>query len=508
MNYSFIDRLIKGKLVEGMSCSSDDVTRECEACAQGKMHRIPFPKKSEKETHQPLQLVRSDLCGPMNVDSVGGSKYVLTFTDDYTRYVTAYFIKNKSEVLSKCVEYVTKMENEIDLRVRAVRTDNGGEYTSQYFKKFCADKGIAQQLTNPYTPEQNGVSARLNRTLIESTRSMLIHAKMPLKFWAEAVNTAVYLHNRSPTSALKDKTPFESWFGKKPNVSNLNVFGSVCFVHTPDHLRKKLDPKSRKAIFVGYPLESKGYKVYEVDAKRFTRCRDVFNENKFHTFDEITNRTFFYKDNVDDETKPDDVRDELEIPTVPTIPISTTDSPDNLPSLGATYEDTFVQQVRSLGPTRQRKAPDRFHPDECFMSEYLTAENEEQSLKEALGGNNSKEWKEALDAEYSSLIGNETWELVPPLKDANIVGSKWVLKVKRDADGNINRNKARLVAQGYSQTQRLDYEDVFSPVARYSSIRTLLALANKYDLEVHQMDVKTAFLNGTADHDIYMEFTQ
>ena len=288
LNYSYIDRLIKGKLVEGMSCSSGEVNRECEACAQGKMHRIPFPKKGEKETHQALQLVHSDLCGPMNVDSVGRSKYVLTFTDDYTRYVTAYFIKSKSEVLSKFVEYVTKMENETNLRVRAIRTDNGGEYTSQYFKTFCAAKGIAHQLTNPYTPEQNGVSERLNRTLIESARSMLIHAKMSLKFWAEAVNTAVYLHNRSPTSALKDKTPFESWFGKKPNVSNLKV----CFVHTPDHLRKKLDPKSRKAVFVGYPLESKGYKVYEVDAKRFTRCRDVvFHENKFHTFDEVTNST-------------------------------------------------------------------------------------------------------------------------------------------------------------------------------------------------------------------------
>ena len=114
-----------------MSCSSGEVNRECEACAQGKMHRIPFPKKSEKETHQPLQLVRSDLCGPMNVDSVGGSKYVLTFTDDYTRYVTAYFIKSKSEVFSKFVEYVTKMENETDLPARAIRTGNGGEYTSQ-----------------------------------------------------------------------------------------------------------------------------------------------------------------------------------------------------------------------------------------------------------------------------------------------------------------------------------------------------------------------------------------
>ena len=97
------------------------------------------------------------------------------------------------------------MENETGLRVRAIRTDNGGEYTSQSFNKFCADKGIMHQLTNPYTPEQNGVSERLNRTLIESARSMLYHAKTPLKFWAESMNTAAYLRNRSPTSALKDK---------------------------------------------------------------------------------------------------------------------------------------------------------------------------------------------------------------------------------------------------------------------------------------------------------------
>ena len=277
------------------------------------MHRISLPKKSENETHQPLQLVHSDLCGSMNVDSVGGSKHVLTFTDDYTGYVTAYFIKSKSEVLSKFVEYVTMMENEI-----GGNGYNGGKYTSQYFKKFCADKRITHQFTNPYTPGQNGVSERLNRILIESTKSMLIHAQMPLKFWAETVNTAVYLHNRSTKSALKDKTPFESWFGKKPKVSNLNVFGSVCFFHTPDHLQKKLDPKCRKAIFVGYPLESKAYKVYEVDAKRFTRSRDVvFHENKFHTFDEVTNCTFFYKDNVDDETQPDDVRDGLKFPQFP-----------------------------------------------------------------------------------------------------------------------------------------------------------------------------------------------
>ncbi|XP_044182009.1 uncharacterized mitochondrial protein AtMg00820-like [Acropora millepora] len=167
------------------------------------------------------------------------------------------------------------------------------------------------------------------------------------------------------------------------------------------------------------------------------------------------------------------------------MPSTGTESSEDVPSVGATYEDTFMQQVRSLGPTRQRKAPERFDPEECFISKSLTAENEEpQSMKEALDGKNSRKW---MDAEYSSLINNETRELVPPPLDANIVGSKWVLKVKRDANGNINRYKAGLVAQGYSQTQGIDYEEVFSPVARYSSIRSLLALASAYNLEVHQM---------------------
>ena len=197
-----------------------------------------------------------------------------------------------------------------------------------------------------------------------------------------------------------------------------------------------------------------------------------------------------------DDTQPDDVKDE---------PSTATESSEDVPSVGATYEDTFMQQVRSLGPTRQRKTPERYHPEECFISESLTAENEEpQSMKEALDGKNSGKWKEAFDAEYSSLINNETWELVPPPLDANIVGSKWVLKVKRDANGNINRYKARLVAQGYSQVKGVDYDEVFSPVARNTSVRSLLALANAHDLEIHQMDVKTAFLNGSLDCEIYM----
>ena len=510
LNFGYINKLAEGNLVTGMKFMKGEIDQECEACTKAKMHRIPVPKQSSNKTTQPLELIHSDVCGPMNIDSIGGSKYILTFTDDYTRYVTVYFLKNKSEVYEKFQEYVNMVENFTGLKAKMLRTDNGGEYVSNDFSKYCASKGIIQQYTNPYTPEQNGISERLNRTLVESAKSMIFHANMPINFWAEAVNTAVHLHNRSPTKSLNMKAPYECWFGKKNgwfgNVSNLKVFGSVCYTHTPSNLRRKLDPRSRKAVFIGYPPDTKGYKLYDIESKTFVRSKDVvFYENKFHDFETVT-KELIIREDISEEKLNDnhegnhDAEDQNHVPELPEI-----ESEENLPPVGASYEETFMKQVQNLGIKRQRQAPTKFSPDECNLTESLTADNEEpQSINEALNGKDANKWKQALEEEYNSLIKNETWELVPPPEGCNIVGSKWVMKVKRDANGNVDRHIARLVAQGYSQTHGVDYEEVFSPVVKYSSIRTLLALANKHDLEIHQMDVKTAFLNGHIEHDIYM----
>ena len=153
-------------------------------------------------------------------------------------------VENRTGLQVKRLSILLEKEN----AVLKLRSDNGGEYNSQ-FVQLCKGRGISHEFTCPYTPEQNGVSERLNCTLIETARSMIYHAKFPLKFWAEAVNTAIYLRNRSPTSALKDKTSFECWFGEKPDVSKLRAFGCICLVDMLDNLRKKLDPKSTKAIF-------------------------------------------------------------------------------------------------------------------------------------------------------------------------------------------------------------------------------------------------------------------
>ena len=182
-------------MVDGLNYDVDTQSqKECEACVLGKMQKKPFPKQSQHRATRPHEIVHSDVCGPMQVESKGGSKYMLTFTDDFSRYTTAYFIKSKSEVLSKFMEYVNSVEKlsghqimklnilaEEDVKV--LRSDNGGEYTSDKFTEFCADKGILHEFTVPYCPQQNGVAERLNRTITEGARSMLYQAKLPLDFW-------------------------------------------------------------------------------------------------------------------------------------------------------------------------------------------------------------------------------------------------------------------------------------------------------------------------------------
>ena len=529
-----VEKLANKDMVIGMkiinSKNSLKLNDPCEGCLLGKMSKLPFPKKSNHRAKALLEIVHTDLCGPMEIPSHGGSRYVLMFTDDYSRYTTVYFLKNKHETLSKFQNYVSLMENHCGtklqkLSIKTVRSDNGGEYTSKQFEKFCLEIGVSREFSNPYSPEQNGVAERFNRTIIESARSMLYHAKLPLHFWAEAVNTAVYVRNRCPTVALDNKTPFECWFGTKPDIAHLRIFGSVCYVHIPDSQRTKLDAKSYKAIFVGYPTETKGYKVYDLLNNKFARSRNViFNENVFHTFsnqprpqkEEVTKIVVPFEDDIEidqDGDKSVEINDEEENVNfevgVDAPVIENQNITFDLPAVAPTYEETFMRQVANTGEKRQRNAPKRLiEEDQCNFTESLLSDvAEPKSFKDASDSSNphSSQWKEAMNSEFSSLIENGTWELVPRPIDKNIVGSKWIYKVKRGPNGEIERFKSRLVAQGFSQTEGVDFNEVFAPVARFPTIRTLLAFANAHDLEIHHMDVTTAFLNGELDCDIFME---
>ena len=261
---SRLKKCVQNEFVQGIDIEKMTELSFCEGCLAGKMCRKPFPTVGEIRSTRKLQLVHSDVCGPMQTQSIGGAKYFVTFIDDYTRCCAVYFMKHKSEVLDKFKEFEVTTTNAAGRAIGTLRTDNGGEYLSSAFQNYLKEKGIRHELTVPHCPQQNGVSERMNRTLVESARSMIAHAGLSNIFWAEAISTASYVRNRLPTTALKEReTPYERWYGRKPDVSHFRVFGCMAYAHVPDCERRKLDTKAKKMRFVGYSLTSKGYRLFD-----------------------------------------------------------------------------------------------------------------------------------------------------------------------------------------------------------------------------------------------------
>lgn len=510
-----LESMLSGDKVSGISSFPNKFL--CEGCIKGKLHKTPF-RNSEFVASDLLELVHSDVCD-MTEHSVGGNRYYITFTDDKSRFVHTMFMKHKSEAFHKFKEYVNLVENVTGKRIKILRSDNGGEYDSHKFVDFCKSRGIYIQRSIPRTPEQNGVAERLNRTLCESARTMLKSANLPNSLWGEAIATATHIHNRSQTSAAGNITPYEHWYGRKPNVSYFRVFGCLAYVHIPKELRRKLEGKASKVVFVGYPSGTKGWKFFDPISKRMFVSRDaVFLEDQFmETGDrhedghgrtscvgcdcvaqeENSSEEFFESAEIAPDTEPN-------VEVAPVAEIIPTDVDNgNLP-VQPTYEETFMQSLPMPGTKRQVKPVGKIAY--CLRAASLLADiNEPITIEEAWSGKDGDKWKKATDSEFQSLKDMKTWDLVESPANVNIVGCKWVFKIKRNSDNSINRFKARLVAQGFSQEEGIDFEEVFSPVVRYSTIRVLLSLAAILDLELHQMDVTTAFLNGDLDKDIYMK---
>ncbi|CAL5377981.1 unnamed protein product [Camellia sinensis] len=330
-------------------------------CQYGKQTKLPFPQNQAWKATQRLQLIHTDVGGPMKTLSLNGSKYYIAFIDDYSRMCWIYFMKLKSKV---------------------IKSDNGTEYTSEKFNKFCKDASIEHQLTTPYTPQQNGVVERKNRKIMEMTRCLLHDQGLPKKFWAEVVNTVVLLLNRLPTKALQKKTPFEAWYD---NWS------------------------------------------WENDKKL-----EIQEEN----------------DDVDDE------------------PVRGTGSLSNI------YQRCNVVVMEPAG--------------------YENAATDQK-------------WIAAIKEELKMIEKNQTWELVDRPKHKKAIGVKWVYRTKLNPDGSINKYKARHVVKGYAQMFGVDFSETFAPVARLDTIRMLLALAAQKGWVIHQMDVKSAFLNGYLKEEIFVE---
>ncbi|GJR87092.1 retrovirus-related pol polyprotein from transposon TNT 1-94 [Tanacetum coccineum] len=384
--------LVERKLLPGLTNVSLPF---CEHCVISKQYHLKF-KTSNSRSVYVLELVHSDVW-QAPIQSLGGAKYFVSFIDDYSRRCWVYPIKKKSDVFEVFKVYKTRVELDSGKKIKCLRTDNG-EYTGDEFDTFCRQEGIKRQFTTAYTPQQNGVVERMNKTLLERARAMLATASLGKSFWAETVNTACYVINRSPSTAVELKTPMGRWTEKPVNYSDLHIYLEVLL---------------------------KGYRLWDPTAHKVVVS--TIQENKAAPQHEVN------------ETN------ESQSPATRTL-------------------------------NRERRRPG-WHSDYVMESNVayclLTEEGKPSTLQEALNNPDASFWKEAMQEEIEALHKNKTWELVPLPGGRKPIGNKWVYKIKKNGD---DRWSARLVVKGYAQKEGIDFNEIFSPVVRMTTIRAVLAM--------------------------------
>ncbi|GKV48172.1 hypothetical protein SLEP1_g54998 [Rubroshorea leprosula] len=331
---------------------------------------------------------------------------------------------HKSEAFVAFKSYKVLVEKEVGSPIKVLRTDRGGEYCSDEFAKFCDNQGIKRQITTAYTPQQNGVCERKNRTILDMVRSLLARSCIPKNFWPEAVNWSIHILNRSPTLTVKDMTPEEAWSGRKPTVDHLRIFGDVVFDE------EQIWPGSENGT---------------------TKCISV---------------DFDGGDDEEKQQSIENVQQQLDMDEQQ--PASTSNAPEDAQSPAAAKEDEQRSQ-------RVRKRP-------AWMTDY----------------------EKAMDEEIAAIERNNTWELIELPKGKKAIGVKWVYKTKLKENGEIDKFKARLVAKGYKQEFGIDYKEVYALVARHDTIRLVIALAAQNSWPLYQLDVKSAFLHGDLDEEVFI----
>ncbi|KAE8686612.1 Methyl esterase 17 [Hibiscus syriacus] len=431
----------------------------CEHCITSKQHRLKF-NTSNSIGKSVLELVHSDVW-QAPVTSLDGAKYFVSFIDDYSRRCWVYPIKKKSDVFATFKNFKARVELDSGNKIKCFRTDNGGEYTSEEFDDFCKRECIKRQ-----------------------------DAGLEKSFWAEAVNTACYLVNRALLTAIELKTPMETWIGKPVDYSNLHVFGSIVYVMYNSQEISKLDPKSRKCKFLGYANGVKGYRLWDPTARKVIISRDViFVEDKLQRKE--------YNDNTEkSETTQIHVEKKVEQGDY---------SEAELAHDEQELESSEAPTTRQSN--RMRRRPN-WHSDyviEGNIAYYLlTEDGEPLTYQEAINSSDVSLWMMAMQEEIEALHKNNTWDLVPLPQGRKPIGNKWVFKIKRNGDDQVERYRARLVVKGYAQKEGIDFNEIFSPVVRLTTVRVVLAMCATLNIHLEQLDVKTTFLHGNLEEEIYM----
>ena len=483
----------------------------------------------------------------------------MTIVDDFSRMAFIFGMKFKNEALDNFINFVTKWENQLDVKVKRIRSDNGLEFCSAAFQEFTDARGIIHEKTNVYSPRMNGVAERLNRTMIEGARTVLLDSGLPKGLWGEITNTVVYCKNRFPQRKLGAKTPYERFTGKKPCVNHLKVIGSKCVVlETPPNTSDKLNPKGWVGQLVGYAIETVGYRVWNPIDKRVYESRHVVITEPVCENGKFQGALQYLNPNVTGCTQHDG-DDFVDFQWDVKKSAGQLDSTADQPGAGPEMEITWTRFLtRPRGPEARpsvRYANDAgdvifnlagarkfylqhglnftpemfdFDPESIdarqpvathqngghHTATFSTRDNvqslytdvDPQTFKEAMLSPAKARWEEAMGDEVETMRQRDVYDAVPLPDNVKVLGTRWVFKTKRDTDGEVVRYRARLVVQGNRQRFGVDYDEVFSPVVNFVVIRLFLLLLvnNRGWVDAH-LDIKCAYLYGHLDKPTYIK---
>lgn len=477
--------------IMGLPCSETP----CEPCMQGKSTRLPFYSTPKPRSQHIGELIHTDLSGPVSTPTSNGEAYYQTIIDDYTHFCEVYLLKRKSEATGKLIEYVSKIERQTGYKVKKIRADNGGEFKNDIIQNFCKKNGIAMQYTIPYSPKSNGVAERMNRTIYNRARTLLLETGLPKTLWGEAVRCSVYQINRCPSSAIRFNTPAEKMFGDR-DLLRLRVFGSKVWVHILPK-QDKLEERARSMRFVGY--SPNGYRVWNPESNEITVARDVrFDESQFKYIEsKPKEKDLLYRYNEEEQEAQESDRDNKNEETERKEGTSQENQEDER---YYTDEESIEENRQETKECHTRSGREVRKPKELLdhydlnYTAYCLLSGDPQEFDEAI---QNEEWEDAIKKELESQRKMATWEEATLPKGSKAIDTKWIFRTKQD-----NTKKARLVAKGYQQNN--SYNN-YAPVAKLSTIRLMLSIAVLRDEPLEQLDVPTAFLNGDLDEEVYIK---
>jgi hypothetical protein len=487
----------------------------CGACSSAKIHQKSYKNRTEY-TGKILGRVHSDIQGPY-MAALDNSRHWITFVDEASRRVEVFVIHSRGEALDCYKKFRAKARSKFSTDICVLRTDGAKEYHSIPFNEILEEDGTIHETTLPYLSPTNGLAERINRSLLERARCFLAASGLGIQFWHLAILYAAHTYNLSPHSALGDgKCPNDIWNYPEDTRSkrdNLEIFGSVCYILPGYERRPKLDQPGIRSLFLG--IDDNGYVVLRLDSQTaaIEVARTAIFSDAFLNTEEIFKLRL--NERYPETSNPDpDFQDPVH-QTVGAIPNEKSVSVGEV-SLSQRVGENNVALAQRTNSRPKRKAAilgeNTRRSMEIISEEYALMhiyalmhmdESEPRNVKEAMSDPN---WTRSMKEELGSLSNNGTWELVDEIPEGKKpIPCMWIWKLKRNPDGGIERYKSRLVALGNHQNHLLDYDETFSPVLHRSSLRYLLNIAARLNLELWNMDVDTAFLNSyLEDEEIFM----